>query len=241
MILVSSIYNDVLDLISKDQNGEMDFSMFNRMSKRAEVRLLDFLTGNVTGQKPPVSFSNQKTRDFLSPIMKDYKTGLDNDGKFTKPTDYYYYDNMYSLIAPEACEEPEDCDADVDEAIGKYVITLLSGDRFNQRKDTYISGLKPTPKKAIAKEVGAGFEVYPNVAGVVLEYVSTPVFAKIVGTIDPTYNTPVVNENTSTNYTWDEGVRELLVYFLGDAFYNHISLQSGKQMSNASNATVAGS
>lgn len=243
MIPVEKIYLDVLDAIDKDQNGEMDFELFNRMSRRAELRLLDYLTGNVTGQVLPIAYSSQKSKDLLSDFITPFKTSLDSDGRFSKPDDYYYYDNMFSLtIENVGCDVDVDCDTDINvDEVKNNVITLLNGDRFNKRKNTYIQTLKPTPEKAIAKEVGTGFEIYPaSIPGVYLEYIAFPEYAEIVGAIDTTYNTPIVNTVTSTNYKWNEGATEMLVYFISDSFFNRTSFQAGKQMGNASNQLLAG-
>lgn len=235
MITVTSIYNDVArDSVYKDQNGYLDYNMFNRISRRAELRLLDWLTGDVTGQKLPISFSNQKSKDWLSELLKPYSTTLDAKGQFAKPEDYYYYDNMYSLtLSDNNCEDDND--------VQNNVITLLDGDRFNQRKKTFIRGLKPTPEKAIAKEIGDSFEVYPaNIPGVNLDYISIPVFAKIVSMNDTTFNQPVIDPANSTNFSWPESVREALIYFLTDSFMNHVTEQAGKEFNNASNASAIG-
>lgn len=241
MIDVGSIYEDVADVVNKNDNGTLDYGKFNRMSRRAELRLLDILTGDITGQRLPAYFSNQKTKDWLANFITPYKTTLDIEGQFERPENYYYYDNMYSLTLEDTtCDEVENCeDLKIDE-IRKNVIILLNGDRFNQRKNTYIKLLKPTPEKAIAKEIGKSFEVYPStLAGVVLDYVRVPVFAEIKTTLDVDFDIPVIAPN-SINYEWDESCREALIYLISDSFFNNVSDISGKQMSNASNQTTAG-
>lgn len=242
---VQSVYTDVArDSVYKDENGNLDFNMFTRMSKRGEMRLLDLLTGDVSGQRLPISFSNQKTKDWLSPFLAPYKASLDADGVFKKPLDYYYFDNLYSLnLKNNDCKEDDtDCGKnDNKKEIDKDVIRLFDGDRFNQKIKTKIKGAKPTPAKAIAKEIGDSFEVYPKeVAGIVLDYIRLPKFAKIVPMVDPVFNNEVIDPVNSIDYEWGEGCREALIYFITDSFATHISSPTLKQMNNLSNASNVG-
>lgn len=242
MIPVTEVYNDsARDSVYKDQNGFLDYNMFNRMSERAELRLLDFLTGDVSGQKLPVSFVNQKTKDWLSPFLKKKPSSLDSDGTFIKPDDYYYFDNLYTLTQHQKeciCNE-DNCE--ITPEIKKKPVLLLDGDEFNITAETSIRQLKPTAEKAIAKEIGNTFELYPKaIPGVVLEYIGLPIFAKIVSMTDPTYYNEVIDPTASTNYQWPIAVKELLVYFISDAFQNHITNAEGKQLNNASNTSAVG-
>ena len=244
---VSSVYQDAArDSANKDENGYLSYEMFNRMSKRAELRLLNYLTGDVQNDKPPIPYLSQKNKDWLSPLIVPLNTSLDTDGKFSKPDNYYGYENMYALTLEESvCDEDEYIDCDKEESdknrIKRYPITLLDGDKFNKRATTYIKELKPTEKKAIAKEVGNDFEVLPKeIAGVILEYIKYPVFAKIVSENDPDFNDEIISETASTNYEWGEWAREALVYFITDFFSQHIADISLKQMNNSSNINLAG-
>ena len=242
MIPVTDVYNDVArDSVYKDQNGYLDYNMFNRMSQRAELRAQDFLTGNVSGQSLPMSFINQKTKDWLSPFLKKKASALNTDGSFEKPEDYYYYDNLYSLTQDQTsciCDE-EECD--ITPEVKKNVVRILDGDEFNYTANTSIRQLKPTATKAIAKEIGNTFELSPkNIPGVVLEYIGLPVFAKIVSMEDPVFYNEVIDPTASTNYQWPLAAKELLIYFLTDEFANHVKDSEGKQMNNASNTAAAG-
>lgn len=245
MIKIQELYEDVArDSVYKDENGFLDYNMYNRMSKRGELRLLDWLTGDVSGQKLPISFSNQKTKDWLSPLLTEVKKSLDSEGRFEKPEDYYYYDNMYSLTLEnnDCVEKDTACDEDeVVKKINKNLIRLFDGDRFNQRNKSNIKGLKPTVTKPIAKEIGKTFQIEPvNIAGVVLEYIRIPKFAKIVTQVNLVFNDVEIDPVNSDNYEWDESVREALIYFITDSFANHVASASIKQMNNLSNATNVG-
>lgn len=246
MISVSSVYNDVAnDSVYKDANGFLDYNMFNRMSRRAELRLMDWLTGDVTGQRLPASFSNQKTKDWLSHLLTAYSASLDVNGKFTKPEDYYYYDNMFALSQTNNdCEDEEtDCEVNIpaSKEIFKSFITLLDGDKFNARQKSFIKSLRPSSGKPIAKEIGNAFEIEPKgLAGVTLEYIALPVFAKIVTMVDPVRNDVIINDAASTNYGWSEAVREALIYFIANAFFDHVTERAGKEFNNASNSNMVG-
>lgn len=244
---VSSVYQDAArDSANKDENGYLSYEMFNRMSRRAELRLLNYITGNVENDKPPIPYLTQKNKDWLSPLIVPHNTSLDTNGQFAKPSDYYGYENMYSLVLEDSVcdnDEPVDCDAVESDTntVKRYPIVLLDGDKFNQRATTYIAALKPTVKKAIAKEIGNSFEVMPKeIAGVVLDYIKYPVFAEIVSEDDPVFNDEIISETLSTNYEWGEWAREALVYFITDSFSQHISDVSMKQMNNSSNVNLAG-
>lgn len=242
---VQSVYQDVArDSVYKDENGFLDFNMFNRMSKRGENRMQDWLTGDVSGQKLPIAFSNQKVKDWLSPFLTPYKASLDADGQFKKPADYYYFDSLYSLnLKNNDCKDDDtDCGENNNKKeIEKDVIRLFDGDRFSQKIKTKIKGATPTPSAAIAKEIGDRFEIYPKeVAGVVIEYIRLPKYAAIVTRVNTTFNDVEIDPTASTDYEWGEGCREALIYFITDSFATHISSPGLKQMNNISNASNVG-
>lgn len=224
-ISVKSVFDDVQDQIGKE-NGAVLMSQFNRLSKRAENRLLGWITGNVEGNALPQMYTTQKDKDFVSPFITDYKNML-VDGKLTKPDDYYLYENSFGLsledMQCEGEEDETDCEDD-DSGKNKVLsnqVTLLNGDEFNIRKKTRIKGLKPSFEKPIAKEVGNYFEFAPDeLPAVVLEYVRYPVYANIVSKIDATYNEEVIDEALSTNYEWKEYARDMLVYLIVDFYTN---------------------
>lgn len=217
MISVKSVYEDVaLDTVDSATNGNLDFKTFNRMSKRGELRLMDFLTGDVENIKPPTPYTTEKLKGWLSPFITPYSVQIKN-GKIDKPENYYGFENFYLLGTYNV---QSSCYEEVDNQEGcNTSIELLDGNKFYQRCNTFIEGLKPSFTKPIAKEVGNTFEFLPKDLGsIVLEYIRYPKFAKIVGSIDPVYNDEVIDENLSTNYEYDENMRELLIYFITQSF-----------------------
>ncbi|MEO6638043.1 MAG: hypothetical protein ABIN25_07185 [Ginsengibacter sp.] len=236
-IIVSSIFNDVvLDDASKDSNGDFSIERFNRLSKRAELRFLDWLTGDTKGGSPPPPL-NQKNRDFLSPFIKKYTTSV-YGGTIQKPSDFYSFDNMYLLRADksEGCDD-DSCQTDENEParIVKQPIEVLSNDKFSQRVSTWIDELKPTLEVPIAKISGNNIEFYPeDIGSIQLEYIRYPVFARIVSKIDLIYNNEVPDEALSVSYEWPDFARSYLIWYVADIFSNSTSNTSMKQLNIAS-------
>lgn len=239
-ITVSSVFDDVRQMVAKE-NGYVSISDFNKLSKRAENRLLDWGTGRIEGTFLPQMYTTQKDKDFVAPFITKYKAMLSDDGTISKPEDYYLFENLYGLSLEEAaCDEDEKECGDTDsQKIKKDTIELLNGSEFAFRLNTRIKGLKPSVQKAICKEVGSGFEFAPEeLAGVTLEYVRYPVYAVAVGMIDPTYNDEVINPNASTNYEWGEYARDMLVWIICDLFFDTIRESAGKSMNMATGGAV---
>lgn len=236
MLFVSEVYTSSLDRINKDENSYMSIAMFNRFSKLAELRILDWLSGDVANEKPPIPFLSQKNKDWLSLFIAKYPAHV-TSGAISKPVDYYVYDNLYKLGSPL----PADCDEDIsDKESCNTPIEILDNDAFNIRCNTYIEELKPR-NKPIAKEIGDGFEFAPRDLGsVTLEYIRLPKFANIVSKPDPVYNDEVPDENASTNYEWPEFALEPLVYFISDLFFNHTREKAGKEFNIQTGKTVRG-
>jgi hypothetical protein len=218
MIEIKSIYDDVaLDMVDSATNGNLDFETFNRMSKRGQLRVADFLSGDVNNEKSPIPYSGQKIKDWLSPFITPFPAQVKN-GKIDKPDDYYGFENMVligNVSIDSNCDEEE-----ITNEICNTPIELLDGNKFNQRCTSFIEGLRPSLSKPIAKEVGNTFEFMPKDLGSIkLEYIRYPVFAKIVKSPElDIYHEEVIDEVNSTNYEYQESMRELLVYFITQSF-----------------------
>jgi len=246
-ISILSVYNDVAQQIGK-ANGDLSITDFNRLSKRAENRFLDWVTGKIEGNILPQMYTTQKDKDFVSPFIVAFKSAL-TDSKITKPTDYYLFENMYALSLKEVLCDDEDGDSSCDDEekevsadssnIKKDVIELLDGQRFYVRAKSKIKGLSPSLKKPIAKEIGNSFEFLPNeLGGVVLEYVRYPIYAVAVITDDPIYNIEVIDETASTDYEWKESAREMLVWIIVDLFSNSVRENALKTFNQATAKTL---
>lgn len=232
MIPVSGIYQDVQDALIAQT--EVPIALFNRYSKLAELKTIDWITGDINGNTPPEPYLTQKTKDFVAPFIEIYEAHI-TGGIITRPADYYSYENMVKLGAGTT----SDCEStDPPEDKGNTPITLLDGAQFTMRQRTFIKELKPSFKKPIAKEVGKNFEFFPKDLGSIrLEYYRYPKFANIVPTLDQQYNQEVPDEALSTNYEWDEKARPVLLWFLIDLIANRTSNQSMKQFNAADSKT----
>lgn len=235
MLSIVEIYEDVSkDTANADQNGQLSYAMFSRLSKRAELRMLSWLTGSDSGANIPQPWVNQKNKDWLSPLIKKFPTQV-VAGAINRPEDYYLYENFYRLGtgAKASCDDQEE-DKPVDDA--NTPIELLDGQQFYERSRTYIDELKPSINKPISKIVGNTFEVLPKDLGsVTLEYIKMPVFGSITAKPDPdpVYNDEVID--VITNYEWDERSRPLLIWFICDEYANNTREQALKQFNAASN------
>ncbi len=230
MLDIKTVYDDVVkDTANADQNGQLSYQMFSRLSRRAELRLLDYLSGGVENERLPIPWVSQKNKDWLSPLIKKYSTQVTN-GIIDRPSDYYLYEDFYRL----GSKANEDCDDDEATDDCNTPIELLDGQQYYMRCRTFIEELKPSLDKPIAKLVGNKFEVLPKDLGSVeLEYIKMPVFGSITGKIDPIYNDEV--PDVVVDYTWDERSRPLLIWFIVDEFSNHTREQGIKQFNQASN------
>jgi hypothetical protein len=104
MINVIDIYQDSADRINVEENGQFSYSMFNRFSKLAELRLLEWLSGDISAIIPPEPFRSQKNDDWLSPFIVKYASNVTN-GQITRPVDYYLYQDLYSLSGSQLCDD----------------------------------------------------------------------------------------------------------------------------------------
>jgi hypothetical protein len=224
------IYDRVSFVINKTEGGYLTAEDFNGISWLAQLALMDWLSGDVSGIVPPEPYLSQKNRDWLSPFLKKYPASVTN-GIINKPDDYYLYENMYKLNGTLA----SDCDED--EIEGKKIpnvsIELLSNSKFYHRCNTWIKDLQPSFDKVICKMVGNTIEFEPSdIGSVVLEYYRYPVKAEIASSEDPTTHDEVIA--SVVNFEWPEFARGILIWFICDQFFNHNEDTLRKQLNAAS-------
>ena len=238
MIEVVSIFDDVSkDTAVIEQNGTLTIPMFNRFSRRAELRLIDWLSGDPAGNLPPEPWATQKNKDYLSPFLEKFKTNT-TDYIFARPSNYYRFEDLKRIGArvDSSCDEEED-DEEIKPDEKKYIsITLLDASQFNNRVNTYIEEDKPTLKNPIAKLSGKEFETYPDVGPLILEYIRYPEFASIKAEKDDVFNDE--KAVSVSDYEWDEWAREPLIWFITDFFANRLSNKSMKEFNIATKKTV---
>jgi hypothetical protein len=212
---VNSVYLSVMDRVSPEMNGSLGIQEYNRYSKLAELRLIEWLTGNISGQSwYPEPYSTQKVKDFLSPFINTEKKQVEN-GIAEKPSDYYMWERAAVIgdRLDELCGEPVIITG-IDTPI-----ELLDSAAFDTRSQTHIKSLKPSIRKPICKLVGDSILCLPKDLGsIAIEYKRYPVFGELKTIIDPIYNNEVVDVSGSTPYEWKEYARELLVFFIVEQY-----------------------
>lgn len=237
MIPVTTIFEDVtLDNAVVSENGELSIQSFTRISERAELKTLDFLTGSIVDPTPPAIYTSEKVRGWASPfsVKKLYNI---SDGVLLIPSDFYLYDTMAvsnSMLKAD-CEtgiQSQTDDPDVP-------IEVLDPQVFDDRVNTYVGRLKPTISHPIAKRVGNTFEFLPKDLGTIkLTYYRYPVYAKIVVKDDPIFRNEVIDIQLSTNYEWGMYARELIGWFITDIYANKTREVALKQLNTATGKTV---
>ena len=236
MINVNEIYLDCLDLINSEENGVFTFPRFNRFSWIGQLRMIDWLSGDVSGNQPPQPYTTQKSKDWLSDFIVKYSKQV-TGGFIDKPADYYQWDNGYKIGGALI----SDCDEDDDAVVSgecNIPIELLDGSKFYSRCNTDISELKPSFKKPICKMVGKTFQFLPaDLGSVEIEYIRYPAKAVLKTKNDQTYNEPVYDSATSIDFEWPEFARNILVWFIVDAFANRTREQALKQFNTMSGKT----
>lgn len=237
MLNVNDIYLDVLDKINQPENGQLSIERYNRYSWIAQLQLIDWLSGDISAKIPPEPYLSTKSKDQLSPFIIPYLVNIDR-GVITKPADYYQFENMYLL---GQYNEVSNCyEVITDDGVKKNTpITILDGDKYTERSNTFIDELKPSFKNPITKEIGNGFLFNPTDLGTItLEYIRYPKRAYLQTKTDPVYNDEVYDAATSTNFEWSEYARPLLTFYISDLFFNFVNNQSGKQFLAATGKTA---
>lgn len=241
MININDLFNSVLDITNETSNGQLSYDRFNRYSWLAQLRMLDWLSGDVANILPPTPYLAEKNRAWLSPFIVKYPSQVTN-AIIEKPSDYYVWDNAYLLgnynAGTTECEEDSETEEEVSENCN-IPIELLSGDEFYTRCTTYIEGLKPSFTKPIAKEIGTGFEFLPQDLGsVTIEYIRYPKRAVLNTKMDEVYHEEVYDAATSVDLEWPPFAQDVLAWFIADMFFNYVSNQAGKTFNTMSGKTV---
>lgn len=213
---VISLYNDVLDRTATEQNGGITIEKFNRYLRLGSLRLLDYLSGDVEGQKPPEPYNNQKLRDWITILItSDPKQVV--DGTSPKPSDYYSFENLKVI---GSFLDENDCGESVIVSKGDTIIELLDSQQFDKRCLTYLKSLRPSMLKPIAKMMGQQFHYFPKDLGSVkLEYKRYPIHGEVKVFVDTVHNDEIPDEINSIDTEWPDFSRNMLVYFI-TTFYS---------------------
>ena len=229
MINVNSVFLDCMDRVAPEMNGSVTIQKFNRYSKLAELRLLNWLTGNISGQPGfPEPYSTQKVKDYISFLLGTDKKQVEN-GMADKPDNYY----MWERAAVIGDRRDELCGDDVIISGIDTPIELLDSASFDARAQTFIASLKPSIRKPICKLVGDSILTLPKDLGsIIIEYKRYPVYGELKMTVDPVYNNEIVDTATSIDYEWPEAVRQDLIYFITQ-FYGAGTREGAIQQQNS--------
>lgn len=220
---VIEIYQDCADQINPNENGMFTYALFNRWSWIAQLKLMDWLSGDVAAVQPPEPYLSQKNRDWLSDFVTPYSINVSN-GSIDRPDDYYLFQDLYAINADIDCDDNEEVEP------VKSPIDLLDNSKFNFRTKTFIKSLKPTMTRAIAKQVGKSFVFEPvDLGSVMLEYIRYPRKAYIATKIDTVHNQEVPDAANSVDFEWNEMSRPLLVWYIVDSFANRTRENALKQ------------
>lgn len=234
MINCFDVFESASDKINPSENGDFSFSRFNRYSWLAQLRLIDWLSGDVSGVQPPEPYLTQKNKDWLSFLIVPYSVQVVN-GFVDKPKDYYQLDNGYLL----GDYNDSDCEDEITKTGKNTPITFLNGDKFYQRMDTDIEGLEPSFKQPIAKFVGDKIELRPiDLGSITIEYIRYPVRAVLGVKMDTVYNVEVYDKDTSVDFEWPPFAQEILAWFIAQAFSEFTREQALFQHNEAIGKTV---
>lgn len=234
---IISLYKDVFDRTAAEQNGSITIDKFNRYEKLAELRLLDYLSGDIEGVKPPEPYATAKLRAWLSKFIAK-KPVLVVNGAFQKPADFYR-DDRAAIIGSY-----------LDEVCGKIVtitgantpIEILDGPQFDYRCNTYIKSLRPSARKPIGTLVGDTVETMPRDLGsIMFYYIRYPVYGEVKVKIDPIYNDEVPDPATSKDNEWPEFAREFLIYFMTEMYTAGTRERAGAEVNQVVNKSERGS
>lgn len=242
MLNVIEVYNDVEFRINQAENGNFSYAKFNAVSWLAQLNLIDWLTGSLSGVEPPEPYLSQKNIDWVSDFIKEHKASA-VDGRITRPSDFYLYQDLYKINGKKQsdCEEDDEENDITQEDLPNTPITHLSLDKFNWRGKTYIKDLRPSHKSPIAKTFKKSYEFNPkDIGSVCLEYIAYPQRAEIKVKIDDEFNNEVPDPDTSINFEWGEYARGLLVWFICDEYFNNTRENAGKQLNAATGKTPRG-
>lgn len=215
MINAVELYNAVHDKVKSEENGSLSILSYNIKSKSAEIKLLDYLTGDLEGMKPPEPYNNQKLRDALQLFVATDTKQITGNGS-PVPDNYYRFQNL-NVIGSYL--DVNDCGEEVMVSKGDTVIELLGSQQFDKRCLTKIKDLRPSMKKPIAKISNNSFQYKPiDLGSVKLEYVRYPIFGQIKVKYDALYNEDVPDEINSINYEWPMYAFNLLVWFISGMY-----------------------
>jgi hypothetical protein len=197
MILATSIYNAVRQLIKKDgRTGFFTLDEFNKWSPIVEGVLMTYCC--------KFDEVESEIKDSLSPFTTSAALPIVS-GFVDLPADYRKVKEVgYSLhINPSSCGGTP--------TTGTFPIDYYNGNEWNYMLTSAIRKGSLSKRRFRYRQFGQKFEISEKHGSIVLDYVRNPIYANISYTINPALEEWVIDENLTTNFEWAEKDRQNLI------------------------------
>jgi hypothetical protein len=197
---INTIYKLILDILNKNQQGDLTPEQFNRYINQAQRNYLDYLLGEYQKYMPTrpfasVEFSgNERIRQSIAPLIYGAILSPNSStGISPTPSDYEYIDAMWGVY-------------------GHYNIRFIQQDRLDSYYHSSIDPIATNPVYLINHE---GFQFYPeNIGQTRLSYVRTPPTIKWAF-VEDLRGRPIYDPLNSIDPVWSEvDIYEIIVRVL---------------------------
>ncbi|OYY99569.1 MAG: hypothetical protein B7Y37_13845 [Sphingobacteriia bacterium 28-36-52] len=184
---VNEVYQLILYIVNKNQNGYLSPDEFNLTINQAQVSYMDYLVGQFQQYQagrpiPTVQFgNNETTRQRVTPFIYNQLLAVDANGFSSYPSDYLLTDTMFTGL------------------YGK--IKFVQQDYLANYLNSRIAPVATNPIYLIERE---GFRFYPNdIAQARVSYIKSPRTIVYGYTLNGD-GLPVYNPSTSVDPEWQE-------------------------------------
>jgi hypothetical protein len=198
------LYNLATDLAKKDQRAYISFREFSRSYNMAQNDFFIELIGNYKEYQPSLSVASKAPAksqfiiDALSPFDKAAVVTVAANGLLTPPTDYHYFQAMYSINPQYSNKQCEDLPRGVTRLAPIRIVRHTEVANY-MRSNRYL----PSAIYPIAEQIGERFFVYPNNIGrVQFCYFAYPTPVVLGSTVVGTRE--VYNATTTTESKWKD-------------------------------------
>lgn len=184
---VNEVYQLILFIVNKNQNGYISPDEFNLIINQAQVSYMDYLAGQFQQYQagrpiPTVQWgNNETTRQRVTPFIYNELLAVDSQGFAAYPTDFLITDTVWTSSMGKVKFVQQD-----------YLANYLS------------SRITPVADNPIYLAEREGFRVYPNDIGTIkVNYIKKPTTIVFGYTLDGD-GLPVYNPATSVDPQWQE-------------------------------------
>jgi hypothetical protein len=218
---VNEVYQLILFIVNKNQNGYISPDEFNLIINQAQVSYMDYLAGQFQQYQagrpvPTVQWgNNETTRQRVTPFIYNELLAVDSQGFAAYPTDFLITDTVWTSSMGKVKFVQQD-----------YLANYLS------------SRITPVADNPIYLAEREGFRVYPNDIGTIkVNYIKKPTTIVFGYTLDGD-GLPVYNPATSVDPQWQE--LDLLEIISRSLRMIGVNLQSGLISQYANEITKTG-